>query len=335
MSTSISVLIPAYNEADRIATTLESVFAQTYPPHEVIVVDDGSTDATVEVAGAFPVRVLHKRNGGISSARNLGLREASGTWIAFLDADDRWSPTRLEWLARAAALDAEIGFGFSDYIVEEDGVPNAPSNNSETPQYLALPKSFLDTNIFTVERRALGAAVAVGNFFGTSTTFVKRSLVARHDLWFDESLPLRTPDYQISEDVEWYLRVLAHTDAFSIERVLAAYVRRADSLAVERGRVRYGDVLLGERVAAAPENYVADAGIAFARERRSHLRHAADLHLRAANFTQARAIIRHSLRERTSASDLARLIVASVADNAVGRAVTHALRAAVRRSKAR
>ncbi len=330
MSATVSVLIPAYNEASRIATTLESVLAQTHPPHEVIVVDDGSTDATADVASAFPVRVLRKANGGISSARNLGLREAHGTWVAFLDADDRWSPTRLEWLARAAALDTEIGFGFSDYVVEEGGGANAPSNNAQTPQYLALDKTRLDGEIFVIDRRALGAAVAVGNFFGTSTTFVKRTLVERHALYFDESLPHRTAEYQVSEDVEWYLRVIAHTDAFSIERVLAAYVRRTDSLAVQRGRVRYGDVFLGERIAAAPDRYVSGASAAFAAERQAHMRHAIDLHLRAADFSAARMIATRSLRERMTPADLARLIVASLADNAAGRTLTRSLRAAVR-----
>lgn len=94
----ISVVIPAYNAEQYITNTLESVFAQTTQPSEIIVVDDGSTDATRKVLSCYEdkIRVIEQDNMGPSAARNHGIRDASGDFIAFLDADDEWLPTHLE-----------------------------------------------------------------------------------------------------------------------------------------------------------------------------------------------------------------------------------------------
>lgn len=94
----ISVVIPAYNAEKTIEATLASVVKQTYAPAEIIVVDDGSKDNTCEVVSQkFPqVTLLRRENGGPAAARNQGIREATGTWIALLDADDTWLPNRLE-----------------------------------------------------------------------------------------------------------------------------------------------------------------------------------------------------------------------------------------------
>ncbi|HYE89232.1 MAG TPA: glycosyltransferase [Vicinamibacterales bacterium] len=94
----VSVIIPAYNAEAYIADTVRSVLAQTYPDFEVIVVDDGSTDGTVKALEPFgnQVRVHHQANSGVAMARNTGVGLASGTWIAFLDADDLWLPHKLE-----------------------------------------------------------------------------------------------------------------------------------------------------------------------------------------------------------------------------------------------
>lgn len=94
--TDISVVIPAYNAAHFLPRCLKSVFAQTLSPSEVIVVDDGSSDDTAEVAAKLGARVISKRNGGLSAARNTGVLAASTDWVALLDADDLWAPEKLE-----------------------------------------------------------------------------------------------------------------------------------------------------------------------------------------------------------------------------------------------
>lgn len=94
----ISVIIPAYNAAGWVARAIESALVQTRPPHEVIVVDDGSSDDTADVASAFGprIQVVRQSNGGPASARNTGIHASTGDWIALLDADDTWLPRKLE-----------------------------------------------------------------------------------------------------------------------------------------------------------------------------------------------------------------------------------------------
>lgn len=92
----VTVIIPVYNYANYIAATLDSVFAQTYRPMEVIVVDDGSTDNSAEIVRGYPeVQYFYQSNQGVSVARNVAIAAAKGEFIAFLDADDLWKPEKL------------------------------------------------------------------------------------------------------------------------------------------------------------------------------------------------------------------------------------------------
>ena len=98
MRPTVSAIIPAYNAARTVNRAVESCLSQTYPPIEVLVVDDGSTDGTAEVVAGFgaPVRLERKPNGGPGSARNYAAHLARGDWLGFLDADDLWLPRKLE-----------------------------------------------------------------------------------------------------------------------------------------------------------------------------------------------------------------------------------------------
>jgi len=104
----ISVVIPCYNGENFIRETIESVLNQTHLPLEILVVDDGSTDHSAQIAESFgsPVRVIRQVNQGESVARNRGLDEAQGNWVAFLDADDLWMPEKLA--AQVAAIEPSI-----------------------------------------------------------------------------------------------------------------------------------------------------------------------------------------------------------------------------------
>ncbi len=112
-----SVIIPAYSAAATLARALDSVLAQTWPAHEIIVVDDGSTDATAVVAAGYgdKIRYLRQDNAGVSAARNHGAQVASGDWLAFLDADDWYYPDRLKWHAEWIARDPALDFLTGDY----------------------------------------------------------------------------------------------------------------------------------------------------------------------------------------------------------------------------
>jgi glycosyltransferase involved in cell wall biosynthesis len=95
---SISVVIPAYNAAQFIRETLDSVLNQTLPADEVLVIDDGSTDETASIAESYgsAVRVFRRPNLKQSVSRNFGVQEAKSEWIAFNDADDIWESNKLE-----------------------------------------------------------------------------------------------------------------------------------------------------------------------------------------------------------------------------------------------
>jgi glycosyltransferase involved in cell wall biosynthesis len=92
-----SVIIPTYNRGPMIKQAIDSVLAQDYTEFELIVVDDGSSDDTSDVLDAYGnvIKVLYQKNKGVSAARNRGIAEASGTYIAFLDSDDLWLPQKL------------------------------------------------------------------------------------------------------------------------------------------------------------------------------------------------------------------------------------------------
>ena len=93
----VSVIIPCYQQAHFLAESIESVLTQTYVHHEIIVVDDGSKDDTADVAARYPeVRYIHQENQGSAHARNTGICESVGTYLVFLDADDRLLPKAFE-----------------------------------------------------------------------------------------------------------------------------------------------------------------------------------------------------------------------------------------------
>lgn len=122
----VAVVIPAYNAARFLAEALESVFAQGALVGHVVVVDDGSTDATGDIADSFPgLTLLRRENGGIGAARNTGVAAANGDYVAFLDADDVWPAGRLDALKQALdgdrATDAAFGLAIEFGAGRPDG----------------------------------------------------------------------------------------------------------------------------------------------------------------------------------------------------------------------
>lgn len=115
----ISVIIPMYNSKDTIVSTLDSIKNQTYLNNilEIIIVNDGSTDNSLEIVNAYqnenknlPIIVIDKKNGGVSSARNIGMKSAKGNWIALLDSDDEWLPQKTEIQLNTITSNSEIDF---------------------------------------------------------------------------------------------------------------------------------------------------------------------------------------------------------------------------------
>src|SRR5580698_6901021 len=136
-----SVIIPAYNVSGIVERAVRSAAAQTFPPLEILVIDDCSTDDTGEVVSALGREIPSLRllstptNGGPSAARNVGLREAKAGWIALLDSDDAWKPGRLKRLS-------EVANGTSaDFVADNLVMWDAVAEAEFKPAYYELPES--------------------------------------------------------------------------------------------------------------------------------------------------------------------------------------------------
>lgn len=152
----ISVVIPTINHAHWLPESIGSALNQTLKPHEVIVVDiaGGSKDNTKEVVSRYPVKYLLQPGRGVSDARNHGLRNATGDWVAFLDSDDYWLPRRLE-LQAASIKDEAFGYCATTRFYQD--------GHTEDMEYYDVPKAlsvlrhhnFIDTSAGMVRRDAM------------------------------------------------------------------------------------------------------------------------------------------------------------------------------------
>lgn len=193
----VSVIIPAYNCALYIRETIESILAQEESNDiEIIVVNDGSTDSTAEIAREFrePVRVIDQVNAGVCAARNRGIAEAKGEFIAFVDHDDYWLPSKLKNQLAVFESNQNIDVVFSNFIRwHPDGIDDAYKNPS-TFELQGRPNG--------TDPRFSGwiyHEMLLDSWVLTSTALV-RTKVVRELGGFDESLPF-------SEDWDFWLRV--------------------------------------------------------------------------------------------------------------------------------
>ncbi|MEE0443593.1 MAG: glycosyltransferase, partial [Acutalibacteraceae bacterium] len=118
----VSVIIPTYNNERQLPRCIDSLLAQTYGNFELIAVDDGSTDGSGSVLDAYAerdarIRVIHRKNGGVSSARNVGIDDAKGEYVTFVDGDDAVDPSYIEHLAGALRQD---GTAISSCIISRE-----------------------------------------------------------------------------------------------------------------------------------------------------------------------------------------------------------------------
>jgi glycosyltransferase involved in cell wall biosynthesis len=189
----VSVVIPAYNCAQYIGETLQSVFSQTYRPLEVIVVDDGSVEDIGAAVGKYPETIyIRQSNGGPARARNAGIARASGNYIAFLDADDLWTPGKLSLQVPILERDPEIGLVFGDMENFFGGDERGPTMFGK----YRLGESYFGDSSLVVS--ALEKLVRM-NFIPTGTVLARREALAVAG-FFDES-------FRQAEDWDLWLRI--------------------------------------------------------------------------------------------------------------------------------
>lgn len=144
----ISIVVPVYNVAKYLNNTIKHIVSQTYTNLEILLIDDGSTDESGRICDAFAatdsrIRVIHKENGGSSSARNVGIREATGAYIGFLDADDWADETMYEVLYKAAKEnDADIAEVMSQDFSEEGELLKGPRLNTGKVTFIPREEDF-------------------------------------------------------------------------------------------------------------------------------------------------------------------------------------------------
>ena len=205
----VSVIIPAYNAAGWVRRAIDSALAQQYEAREVLVVDDGSTDATPDILASYgeSIRVLRQANGGLSSARNLGVDNARGEFLAFLDADDYWSPEKLVRQVRCMNDDPGLGFcSTRTRVVAPDGQPlghwDCPRREGSILHALFLRH----------------ASIAGSG----SSVLARRHLFHQAGL-FDTGL-------RSLEDIDMWMRLAAVSEYACIEEPLTVIVKSADSM---------------------------------------------------------------------------------------------------------
>ncbi|NES42262.1 glycosyltransferase family A protein, partial [Moorena sp. SIO2C4] len=123
----VSVIIPVYKVEKYIAATVESVLAQTYKNFELLLIDDGSPDNSIQICQQINdprIKIIRQDNQGVSAARNTGIRHAQGEYIAFLDGDDLWVPEKLEKHVLHQETSPHVGVSFSySAFIDETGSP--------------------------------------------------------------------------------------------------------------------------------------------------------------------------------------------------------------------
>lgn len=183
MPPKISIVIPAYNAEDQIFNTITSVLSQTYTDYEIIVVNDGSTDNTLNLLEQFgdKINIINQPNGGVSKARNVGIKASKGKYIAFLDSDDLWHPSKL-------LIQVDMMESNNDWLASYTSTSFNSSNEFKNDIKVSIPP-FMEKNIKDI----------FNDPYLVTSSFVIVNTFCQSINSFNEDLPT-------AEDIDLYLR---------------------------------------------------------------------------------------------------------------------------------
>lgn len=238
----ISVVVPAYNAARTVAQTLDALLAQTSPADDIVVVDDGSNDHTREVLEAYRDRVhlVFQANDGVSAARNRGVAETHGEWVAFCDADDVWHPEKLKVMRAVLASRQDMDLVFHEFWTLVAGqVAEARATHSPHTMFPLFREFDISLQrILPVHRavetgtREFGTVdtwsgsgfrwLMLGNFLMPSTVMMRRTA-------FDAAGGFDA-DFRYAEDTEFFLRFGKARTMVWADCPLTGYRREAGTL---------------------------------------------------------------------------------------------------------
>lgn len=240
MNSSIDVVIPVFNGEKYIGDAIESVITQTCKPFQIIVIDDGSTDETENIVKSkidnspIPIVYIKKQNGGLSSARNAGIKACSSQYIALLDADDLWEQTKLEkQIAIFQSSKNELGVVYCDYT-------NIDSLGEHLENFCCFK---LDTEVkgHVFEKLLYGNKVASSG----SGVLVRKECFDEVGL-FDESLPT-------CEDWDMWLRISRVYDFEYVNEKLVRLRRHNQNMSSDNLKMLIGEILMFNKLAAQDE----------------------------------------------------------------------------------
>jgi len=198
----VSVIIPVYGVDKYIWNTVESVLAQTYKKFEILIIDDGSPDESIKICQQFNdprIKIICQENRGPSGARNTGIRQSKGEYLAFIDGDDIWLPEKLEKHVNHLETSPDVGVSFScTAFIDESGQPlgiyQLPKLKGITPPYLLCRDPISNGSNPVIRRQAFDAIKFQDNLYGDV-----------EDFYFDER-------FRRSEDSECWLRISIQSD---------------------------------------------------------------------------------------------------------------------------
>lgn len=206
----VSMIVPVYNTAQYLAACLDSILAQTFSDYELLLVDDGSTDDSAAICDAYAakdqrIRVFHRPNGGVSAARNLGVAQAQGDWICYVDSDDEVKPDYLKVMVDAICSERCLVMGnLSDDRMSGNLREDIALHGQEMVRYL------LETGVLFLS--------------GPVAKLFNRALLMEHDIRFPEGI-------HYGEDMVYLFNYLNVIDDAALRKDINYIVRfRADSL---------------------------------------------------------------------------------------------------------
>ncbi len=199
----VSIIMPSYNTAQYISDSIRSIQAQTYRNWELIIVDDCSTDNSMEVISGFNdpriILLQNKKNSGAAISRNYALREAKGKWIAFLDSDDLWVPEKLEKQIKFMEMN-HYAFSFTDYRI---------CLNGEWMPYI-------NTGPMVVNKRKMYDYC----YFSTITVMYERDAIGL----------IQIADLKKNNDYAMWLQAIEKSNAYRLPECLSYYIKHEGSI---------------------------------------------------------------------------------------------------------
>lgn len=198
----VSVIIPVYNVERYIAATVQSVLDQTYSNFEVLIVDDGSPDRSIEICEQFTdprIKIIRQENRGLAGARNTGIRHAKGEYLGFLDSDDLWLPEKLAKHVEHLDNSPRVGISYSrSALIDQDGDPLGT--------YLMPPLTGIDVPcLLRGSPVGNGSAAVIRREVFDEIRFEANLYGTVEEFYFDDQ-------FRQSEDIECWLRIALTTD---------------------------------------------------------------------------------------------------------------------------